>query len=332
MSITAFFKQYLLRKQQRKLYLALQDILQTNLGNLLSQDPQEILPTAPLNIALKRMIERGNSFLLVLDKNKPLGILREKAFLEERAFNKNFLNLPVKSCMEPVPPILANEATLHEAMESAVQHQHTETLVRLPNNNLGVVSLQAIAERIDRHYNDLIENIDILPKVKDFTFAPAIWVDYDTPLLQARRLLLTSPSGSLLVRPPDDFILKGIITERDFISEFYKYGAEFSRFLCKNIMNSPVVTIRPETDIFEANRVMLKQGFRRLPVTETNRYLGIITPLQLFDCLIKTYHQFTRKQITSQARPQGKQKPGKEAKKNKAPRKPSREKTNAKNS
>lgn len=48
-------------------------------------------------------------------------------------------------------------------------------------------------------------------------------------------------------------------------------------------MSTPAVTIGPETTVAEASRILRHRGFKRLPVVERGRLIGLITQANLWD-------------------------------------------------
>jgi len=66
----------------------------------------------------------------------------------------------------------------------------------------------------------------------------------------------------------------GIITEKDLISLF---KGRISGVKVRELMTRRVVTATPGMSIFEAERTMIEQGFRRLPIVSDKKVLGMIT-------------------------------------------------------
>jgi len=68
--------------------------------------------------------------------------------------------------------------------------------------------------------------------------------------------------------------LRGIVTERDIIMIFRGIvsGTNVSELMSKN-----VVVATPETSILEAERLMVKNGFRRLPVVSEGKVVSVVT-------------------------------------------------------
>ncbi len=69
-----------------------------------------------------------------------------------------------------------------------------------------------------------------------------------------------------------------IVTERDIVFIFTKKigGAKVA-----DVMSKKVVTAKPETSIFEAEKTMIQHGFRRLPIVENGKITGIITVMDI---------------------------------------------------
>lgn len=70
----------------------------------------------------------------------------------------------------------------------------------------------------------------------------------------------------------------GIVTEKDLISKVVARNKVPSKVLVEEVMSQPIITIKPETSLREAARIMTKRGIRRLPVVNSSGELvGIIT-------------------------------------------------------
>jgi len=72
--------------------------------------------------------------------------------------------------------------------------------------------------------------------------------------------------------------VRAIITERDIASLF---ADRISDTKVAQIMSEKVVTALPKTTIFEAEKTMVTQGFRRLPIISDGKLIGIITAMDI---------------------------------------------------
>jgi CBS domain-containing protein len=76
----------------------------------------------------------------------------------------------------------------------------------------------------------------------------------------------------------DENRVKAIITERDIMSLF---ADMISGVTVAQLMSERVVTALARTTIFEAERSMVTQGFRRLPIVSDSKIVGIITTMDV---------------------------------------------------
>lgn len=72
----------------------------------------------------------------------------------------------------------------------------------------------------------------------------------------------------------DDKRVWAILTEKDLISLF---RGRISGVKVAELMTRRVMTATPSMSIFEAERTMIEQGFRRLPIVSDKKVLGMIT-------------------------------------------------------
>jgi len=85
--------------------------------------------------------------------------------------------------------------------------------------------------------------------------------------------------------------LYGIITERDIVREITNSNDYLNRPLSETA-KKPVVTVTPNTKIWEAFAVMLKNKIRRLPVKQKNgKLVGIITERDLFKWVVEVAYE-----------------------------------------
>jgi len=72
--------------------------------------------------------------------------------------------------------------------------------------------------------------------------------------------------------------VRAIITERDIANLF---ADKVSGIKVSQLMSEKVVTALPKTTIFEAEKTMATQGFRRLPIVSDGKVMGIITVMDI---------------------------------------------------
>lgn len=113
------------------------------------------------------------------------------------------------------------------------------------------------------------------------------------------RMRSKSVSSVLVV---DDAAIRGIITERDIVRAVHNNG-NLQTMGCVELMQSPVVSVGPETACLEAYHEMVARGIRHLAITdEAGRVLGLASEGDLLrDFGIEYYMNF--KDVGSVMRP-----------------------------
>jgi len=86
---------------------------------------------------------------------------------------------------------------------------------------------------------------------------------------------VTREIGSVLVATNNEPV--GILTERDILKKVVAAGLDPAVTKISQVMSAPLITVPVDTSIGEASKIMIEKGIRRLPVTEGNKIVGIIT-------------------------------------------------------
>jgi CBS domain-containing protein len=81
--------------------------------------------------------------------------------------------------------------------------------------------------------------------------------------------------GALLVMTGDH--LEGILSERDYARKVILQGRSSKDTLVSDIMTEPMFTVRPDTSVDEAMRIMTTHRVRHLPVLCDDKVHGVIS-------------------------------------------------------
>jgi len=105
----------------------------------------------------------------------------------------------------------------------------------------------------------------------------AVSVKSSAKISEAIELMKEKNLGGLPVVDNENRV-KAIITERDIAILF---ADRISDIKVAQIMSEKAVTALPKTTIFEAEKTMTTQGFRRLPIVSDGKVMGIITSMDI---------------------------------------------------
>lgn len=114
-----------------------------------------------------------------------------------------------------------------------------------------------------------------MPLAKIIT-GEVVSVSPDTPVVQAAKTMLDKHVGFLMCTESGKLI--GVLTDRDIAIRVVAQNREFGGLKVRDIMTREPISIREETGIYEALKLMADHGIRRLPVTGPDSgVVGIIT-------------------------------------------------------
>jgi len=98
-------------------------------------------------------------------------------------------------------------------------------------------------------------------------------ISFSAKINDAIDLMVNLNVGCLPVVNMENHV-RGIVTERDIITIF---SGLISGTKVSNLMSRNVVLATPETSILDAERLMIKNGFRRVPIISNNEVISVVT-------------------------------------------------------
>lgn len=173
----------------------------------------------------------------------------------------------------------------------AIQKMAKEGFRRLPITNPGTKHLEGIVTATDVvEYLGGGQKFEIIQRKFDGNFFKAlnepiklimtqkvVSIKTSAKISEAIEKMKESNLGGLPVVDEKD-CLKAIVTERDIAVLF---AERTSGVTVAQLMSEKVVTALPKTTIFEAEKTMTMQGFRRLPIVSDGKIIGIVTAMDI---------------------------------------------------
>jgi len=128
-----------------------------------------------------------------------------------------------------------------------------------------------------------------------------ITVDEKASVIEAANIMNHFEIGSVITTRKGKPV--GIITERDLLKRIVSEGRNAKKKQVKAIMSSPLFVISPETDLEEAACLMFEKKIKKLPVTEKNRLVGLVslTDIARVQPMIKFLQKLAETQSTPQS-------------------------------
>lgn len=110
-------------------------------------------------------------------------------------------------------------------------------------------------------------------KVRDAMTAHVITVrDTDSVLSGLKVLVKQEISGAPVISAEQRLI--GMVTEFDLLLAIDHVGEEFP---ISRVMHKDVVSVSPDMDLDDARRLILSHNYRRLPVIEGGKLVGVLS-------------------------------------------------------
>jgi CBS domain-containing protein len=111
--------------------------------------------------------------------------------------------------------------------------------------------------------------------VKDIMSKPVYFIDLNKTARDAGKLMREKRRGFLVVTKDKKPV--GVISDSDLINDIVAKNKKAGQVKIKNVMKSPIVTIKPDDNILEAVRKMKKNNIHRLPVVDAGKLVGVIS-------------------------------------------------------
>jgi len=131
-------------------------------------------------------------------------------------------------------------------------------------------------------------------RVRDLMTGTPITVGPDTPVLDARHMMLKERIRHLLVTDNDR--LAGIVTDRDIRLNLPSQATSLSvweinhlltKLTVSKVMTRAVITVGPDRDLRDAAQLMLEHRIGALPVMDVGRLIGIITETDMLRAIVQ---------------------------------------------
>ncbi|BFH73866.1 CBS domain-containing protein [Sulfurisphaera javensis] len=193
----------------------------------------------------------------------------------------------IKTLMITNPPIVSTDSKLLEAFKK-VNEKGIGRVIVVDKEIKGIIStrdlLTYVVERCENGCDrgDIFALVD--KDIKHVMTPNPVFVYEKDDVLDALTLMVARNFGSLPVVNEVKQVT-GIVTEREMLLLFQDLDSLFS---VKKFMTKRVTTVYEDVPIFDATKLMIKRGFRRLPITdEDGKIIGIITAADSLKLLTK---------------------------------------------
>src|SRR6266576_3540609 len=110
--------------------------------------------------------------------------------------------------------------------------------------------------------------------VQDVMSSNPCTIDADKPVAYAAKMMKQENVGIAPIVEGDRLV--GTLTDRDIVVRVVAEGKDPQTVTAREVASTDLVTIDPQQDLDEALRLMASNQFRRLPVVEEGRLIGVL--------------------------------------------------------
>lgn len=128
-------------------------------------------------------------------------------------------------------------------------------------------------------------------RAKDIMSTNVISVKKDDPIFEAVKLLVENNISGLPV-VDDDMTLTGILSEKDVVDLFYEHEEAEDKTV-GDYMTHPAVCFDSNNAVLNVCNFLVKNIFRRVPVTTDGKLVGIISIQDILNSVLKSRQEQT---------------------------------------
>ena len=243
----------------------------------MSQNVVTIKPEATMYEAARVMGEKHIGSLIVLEDKTPLGIVTERDLLSNvLVIGRNPKEINVSSVMSTPLISIDPTASIKKAAQTMINKK----------GRLAVIEEEKLVGIITA--SDLVRSMPYAPetilKVEDYMTKKVVTADEKVMIYDVVKIMGKKRIGSVIVTRKGEPM--GIFTERDLLSTFLAHDKPLDMSLGE-AASSPLITAPSWISVHHAAQIMVSSHIRRLPLTENDDLVGIITARDLVEAYSK---------------------------------------------
>lgn len=238
---------------------------------------------------------RRASCVLIVENERPIGLLSERDVVQLAAGGRAIGNLTVGEVMVKHPRMLTLEQTTGRDLSIALQVMRQYRIRHLPivdpqGKLLGIVTPESIRQVLEP------SNLLKWQRVGEAMKTQVVCASMDASILNLSQLMsqygigctvITEGEGEGLKTPSKDsqIVPVGIVTERDIV-QFQTLGLNLQNVSAQQIMSSPLFCLQTHDTLWKAQQEMQRLHVRRLVITgDRGELQGLLTQIAILQVL-----------------------------------------------
>jgi len=223
-------------------------------------------PNAITIMASKRI---GN--LIVIENDKPAGLLTEREILQYLVLNREVPDKPIKNVITRSFTRITLDTSILDAAKTMISKK-TRLLVFDDDKLAGIIT----ASDLVRAFRKTDRN----PSLEGIMTMKIFKVPYDDTIFGAAKLMHEKRIGSVVVTQNERSY--GIFTERDLLVKVLTKGVDLEEKVGE-YCSSPLITTLIGIRAKDAAGIMSANNIKRLPITKDDRLVAMVTARDLVE-------------------------------------------------
>jgi len=243
--------------------------------------------------AIALMVKKGVTGLPVVDESGLVGLISEKDVLK-LLYHTEFVEGCVRDYMTTKIFTFDEEDALVDVCRCLMQNSFRRVPVMRQGRLAGIISradlIRANKDKFrPRVQQDESASCPDMVVAKDVMKSGLLTVRTSTPVYEAMEILATKNVTGLPV--VDEYMnMLGIISEKDMLKLLYDPNAKPG--LVEEYMTAGVIGFEQSTSLFDICDCLINNSFRRVPILDGGKLVGIISRTDIMAYIMKNHSRF----------------------------------------
>lgn len=243
--------------------------------------------------AIALMVKKNLTGLPVVDETGLLGLISEKDVLK-LLYDTEFVEGCVGDYMTAKIFTFDEEDNLIDICRCLMQNSFRRVPVMHQGRLAGIISRADLIKANKDKFRPRVQQDDSMScsgmvVAKDVMISGLLTVRTSTPVYEAMEILTTRNITGLPV--VDDYMnLLGVVSEKDILKLLYDPDAKPG--LAEEYMTTGVIGFEQGTSLFEICDCLINNNFRRVPILDHGKLVGIISRTDIMAYIMKNRSQF----------------------------------------
>ncbi len=242
-------------------------------SDIMTQDVITITSDVMMDEAARVMGNKHIGSLIVVRDGNPIGIVTERDLISNiLARGKDLKTIVVGSVMSTPLIKISPIASIKQVAETMITKKGRLTVFE-GEKLVGIITASDLIRSLPQASESIL-------KVKDYMTKNVVTVDGNTTVARVTKIMGEKRIGSVIITTKGEPM--GIFTERDLLTTFLAKNKPLN-IKVSEVASSPLLVAPLWISVHHAAFMMAIRHIKRLPITENNKIVGIITARDLVE-------------------------------------------------